>query len=628
MSEDIFETPSSTPNFQTELAEQLAQIVPEAIADGKIDVIKLQELLAQDVAETSERFGLFWPGKQRALRIAQMQTTATLKPAFEQSKDWHSTGNVFIEGDNLEVLRILQKHYHSKIKLIYIDPPYNTGKDFIYPDNFREGPDTYLEWTKQVSSEGKTLSSNSDSDGRYHSNWLNMMYPRLKLARNLLVEDGAIFVSISEHEVTQLRKLLDEIMGESNFLAQFVVRTSGGRQDSANYAQAHEYLIAYARKIDTFVAGREPKEALGYNRIDEQTDRKYKTQLLRKWGDNSRRQDRPNLFYAITAPDGSDFYPRLDDGSDGRWRWSTGTMNAAIQDGLVEWKSQPGGWVSYEKIFEPSEGEENSKPFSSVIDVKGSGSTETKNLLGKKYFDYPKSTELMMHVLRLANVKDGDSVLDFFAGSATSAHAVLKFNNLEGGTRNFIQVQLPEPLSEDSEAYQDGFRSISEIAIKRIELAAQELEVSSEDQLSIESSQDLGFRVYRLAGTSFAKWRPSESPDTNALERHLFDLRDSAFDAATEEDLLTEILIKQGYSLTESIKRVTTSGLNLLSVGEGLVLAYLDEKVKPELAALTSIAAQEPSRLIILEDAFHGDDELKTNLAQLCKSKNIELWTA
>jgi adenine-specific DNA-methyltransferase len=628
VNEEIFETPSSTPDFQTELAAQLAELVPEAIADGKIDMLKLQALLAQDAAEPSERFGLFWPGKQRALRVAQMQTTATLKPSLEQSKDWNSTGNVFIEGDNLEVLRILQKHYHSKIKLIYIDPPYNTGKDFIYPDNFREGLDTYLEWTKQVSSEGKALSSNSESDGRYHSNWLNMMYPRLKLARNLLAEDGAIFVSISEHEVTHLRKLLDEIMGESNFLAQFVVRTSGGRQDSANYAQAHEYLIAYARKLDTFVAGREPKEASGYNRIDERTGRNYKTQLLRKWGDNSRRQDRPNLFYPITAPDGSDFYPRLDDGSDGRWRWSTDTMNNAIQDGLLEWKLQPGGWVPYEKILEPLDGEENSKPYSSVVDIKGSGSTETKHLLGKKYFDYPKATELMMHIFRLANVKDGDTVLDFFAGSATTAHALLKFNNVEGGTRNFIQVQLPEPLPEDSEAYEDGFRAISDISIRRIHLAAQELESASHDQLSMERPQDLGFRVYKLAETSFAKWRPGGSLEMTALEQHLFDLRESASDSATEADLLTEILIKQGYSLTESVKQVTVGGMNLLSVGEGLLLAYLDETVKPELAALTDIAAQEPSRFIILEDAFHGDDELKTNLAQLCKSKNIELWTA
>lgn len=191
---EIHETPRSTPNFRTELAKQLAELVPEAIADGKIDVAKLKELLAEDVADETERFGLFWPGKKRALRAAQEPTTATLRPDKANSKDWDTTQNVFIEGDNLEVLKILQKHYHNKIKLIYIDPPYNTGKDFVYPDNFKEGLETYLEWTKQVNEEGKKVSTNSESEGRYHSNWLNMMYPRLKLARNLLTDDGVVFV--------------------------------------------------------------------------------------------------------------------------------------------------------------------------------------------------------------------------------------------------------------------------------------------------------------------------------------------------------------------------------------------------------------------------------------------------
>lgn len=219
MTDDIYETPSSTPNFQTELAEQLAKLVPEAISDGKIDVAKLQELLADDAAETSERFGLFWPGKQRALRTAQMPTTATLRPEPEKSRDWDTTKNVFIEGDNLEVLKILQKHYHGKIKMIYIDPPYNTGKEFVYPDNFKEGLENYLEWTHQVADDGKKLSTNSETDGRYHSNWLTMMYPRLKLARNLLSHDGVIAISIDDNEQENLKKLCNEIFGEQNFVA-------------------------------------------------------------------------------------------------------------------------------------------------------------------------------------------------------------------------------------------------------------------------------------------------------------------------------------------------------------------------------------------------------------------------
>ena len=248
MSSDINETPSTTPDFRTELAAQLAELVPEAIADGKVDVTKLTELLAEDAGSESERFGLFWPGKRRALKAAQEPTTATLKPCPELSKDWDATQNVFIEGDNLEVLKILQRHYHGKIKMIYIDPPYNTGKDFIYPDNYKEGLQTYLEFTKQVDENGKKLSTNSESEGRYHSNWLNMMYPRLKLARNLLTDDGVVFISIDQHEHENLLRMCSEIFGESNVLGSVaVVNNLKGRSDDEYFATANEFLVACGR---------------------------------------------------------------------------------------------------------------------------------------------------------------------------------------------------------------------------------------------------------------------------------------------------------------------------------------------------------------------------------------------
>ncbi|MCT2024365.1 site-specific DNA-methyltransferase, partial [Corynebacterium sanguinis] len=249
MNDDINYIPSDTPDFQTELAEKLAELAPEAIADGKIDVEKLKELLNGDADESNERFGLFWPGKKRALRAAQQPTTATLKPDLENSKDWDTTKNVFIEGDNLEVLKVLQKHYHGKIKMIYIDPPYNTGKDFVYPDNFKEGLDTYLEWTKQVNDEGKKLSTNSESEGRYHSNWLNMMYPRLKLARNLLTNDGVIFVSIDDNEFHNLFQIMLQVFGEQNYLNTFTwVNNLKGRQiTGAGAAGTKETVIAFAR---------------------------------------------------------------------------------------------------------------------------------------------------------------------------------------------------------------------------------------------------------------------------------------------------------------------------------------------------------------------------------------------
>lgn len=268
--ENPFEVPGASPDFRTELARRLAELAPEAVADGKIDFEKLRELLAEDVAESSERFGLFWPGKRRALRAAQEPTTATLKPDLSRSKDWDTTGNVFIEGDNLEVLKILQRHYHNKVKLIYIDPPYNTGKDFVYPDNYREGLDTYLEWTRQVNEEGKKLGSNSETEGRYHSNWLNMMYPRLKLARNLLTDDGVIFISIDDNEQDNLKKLCNEIFGESNFIASLpTIMNLKGNNDQFGFAGTHEYTLVHAKNISHLKLNQFPVDDEGLEEWEE-----------------------------------------------------------------------------------------------------------------------------------------------------------------------------------------------------------------------------------------------------------------------------------------------------------------------------------------------------------------------
>ncbi|WP_350258504.1 site-specific DNA-methyltransferase [Scrofimicrobium sp. R131] len=263
MTDEIYETSPTTPDFRTELARQLADLVPEAIADGKVDVEKLKELLDDDAADSSERFGLFWPGKKRALRAAQEPTSATLKPDFENSKDWDTTKNVFIEGDNLEVLKILQKHYHAKIKMIYIDPPYNTGKDFVYPDNYKEGLDTYLEWTRQVNEEGKKVTTNAETEGRYHSNWLNMMYPRLKLARNLLTDDGAILISIGDNEIAGLRLLCNEVFGENNFVGAFSRTSAEGGGLAKQIIKGHDYVLIYARNLTNFPPLLRPKDIRG-----------------------------------------------------------------------------------------------------------------------------------------------------------------------------------------------------------------------------------------------------------------------------------------------------------------------------------------------------------------------------
>jgi adenine-specific DNA-methyltransferase len=612
---DIYETPSGTPNFKTELAAQLSELIPEAIADGKVDIKKLAELLGEDAGEDGERFGLFWPGKKRALRAAQEPTTATLKPDTENSKDWDTTKNVFIEGDNLEVLKILQKHYHGKIKMIYIDPPYNTGKDFVYPDNFKEGLGTYLEWTRQVNEEGKKVSTNSESEGRYHSNWLNMMYPRLKLARNLLTQDGVIFISIDDNEINNLVKVCNEVFGEGNHVATFIWKSkSGGANDSGEVAVDHEYVVCFSRSNIESVLGLDPDAVATTSYSNEDALGRYSLERL----DKQNLGYHVSLDFPIVGPDGAEYVVRQRDPRrpNARWRWSKKTVEEryselVFKDGNV-----------YTKNYEKPGG----KPRSLLIDDRfgrtRTGSTEVRELLGGSYFDNPKPTKLLKTLVEIGTTTDS-IVLDFFAGSASTAHSVLLVNAKDGGNRRFIAVQLPEP-TDDEDAQRAGFSTIADISRKRIKAARDRIKSEVTDQ-----TVDTGFRAYSLADTNFAKWHVSSDVDTTALEQHLLDLRDSADDDATPDSLLTEVLLKQGYSLTEQISDAEIDGLKLKAVGAGLVLAYLDEHTKPNLEQLRAVLASENlAKFIILEDSFKGDDELKTNLMQEAKTRGVELWTA
>ena len=634
MNDDINHIPSNTPDFQTELAEKLAELAPEAIADGKIDVEKLKELLADDADESSERFGLFWPGKKRALRAAQQPTTATLKPDVENSKDWDTTKNVFIEGDNLEVLKVLQKHYHGKIKMIYIDPPYNTGKDFVYPDNFKEGLDTYLEWTKQVNEEGQKLSTNSESEGRYHSNWLNMMYPRLKLARNLLTDDGVIFISIGDQEIDNLKKVCNEVFGEDNFLANIVWanREGGGGSDSTTFKSKHEYLLAYARsRANTVIFGDETEEDKTYPFEDEFVQERGRYKLIKL--NSFSIQYSKSMDYEIQNDDGSVSVPS-EKGRRGIWRWSRAKYDWGVANGFIVKKQRDDGyWTIYTKQYfkVDNNGEPivRTLPPNALVDKYSStGATKALTALlgGTKIFDYPKPVPYLKHILKWVTKSD-DIVLDFFAGSGTTAHAVVELNGEDGGRRRFIQIQLPEPVAEGSEASKSGFQTIADIARKRIQLAG-DLAASQVTGQTV----DVGFRAYKLSDTNFSKWQVSSDTPANELEKHLFELRESANDNATPADLFVELLLKQGYSLTEDIGDASIAGLDLKTVldadGDVSVLAYLDEHTKPTLDQLREIADSKPVRFVILEDCFQGDDELKTNLVQICKTSGVELWTA
>lgn len=643
------QVPHASPDFRTKLAEEIARIAPEAVADGKIDVAKLRELIAEDAGTKTERFGLFWPGKRQALKAAQSPTTATLVPQKAASKEWENTSNVFIEGDNLEVLKTLQRHYHSKIRMIYIDPPYNTGKDFIYPDNYKEGLASYLEFTKQVDEEGQRLSTNPETAGRYHSNWLNMMYPRVKLARNLLAPNGIMYISIDEHELANLLRLCEEIFGSENVLGAFpVVMNLKGNQDAFGFAETHEYLVACARD--------KSRCDLGHFEVDEEAVRAeweqddyglYKqADNLRATGVNAPRSKRPNLWYPIFLDTTTEsYYVTADDkpedssheviwpvnpaGDELSWYWSKKKFESSKHDLILKHTSN--GWQFYKKQRPSLEGTPTRKPKSIFFKPEYSTSTATKKLktlLGGRYFNGPKPVPFIVDLLEISTDRDS-IVLDFFSGSGTTAEAVMTLNARDGGDRSHIQVQLPEPSPPDSPAAEAGYSTIAELARSRIDLAGKEIKRTRQAQLDHRNAElDVGFRTYELADTNFSKWRLDSSIDEEQLKQELLQLGDSTHDDASLDDLLVEVLLKLGYSLSERVSEIDVEGLTVQSVDDGVLLAYLDEHTKPSLDQLNSLVQAASKRLVLVEDAFQGDDELKANVSHLCRTHNIDLWTA
>ena len=650
----IHELSGTSPEFRTQLAKQLEDLVPEAVADGKVDVAKLKELLDEDAGDTNERFGLFWPGKKRAMRAAQDPTTATLKPAKDLSKDWDTTENIFIEGDNLEVLKVLQKQYHNSIKMIYIDPPYNTGKDFVYPDNFKEGLQNYLEFSKQVDAGNKKISTNTETAGRYHSNWLNMMYPRLKLARNLLTDDGVIFISIDDAEQVNLKKACDEVFGESNFIGQFVWKSKPqGGNDNGLIVTEHEYILLYARKLSsTALIGRK-LETKKYTIEDEYVAERGRYSLTKL--DLSVLPYRFNLDYAVDAPDGTKIYPggvsktEWEDRKNGsnkdhdwRWRWSEKRFAEGVEKGYIHIKqNQAGVWTVYTKEYEFIDNDGNIidrlAKHRTVIDkiTTVNGTRDVAGLFEQRLFSYPKPVDLIRHFIGM--VEKDVTVLDFFSGSGTTAHAVMQLNAEDGGNRKHIQVQLPEPTDEKSEAYKAGYRKISDIARERINRAGEKIKTDYADKLAERDTPlDIGYRTYKLSDTNFTKWKSEATNDLGELQMRLDAMRSSSDDSASEEDLLVEVMLKLGLPLTSRTIEREVSGLTVHQVVASAdhddsatqPVFYLNEHTKPTLEQLRAIVTElTPSRFVILDDAFQGDSQLKTNLVQTCKSYDVELWT-
>lgn len=639
-------------NFK-KLAEMFPNAVTETINEnGEVvraidkDVL-MQEISCKVVDGNEERYQFTWPDKKKSVLLANAPINKTLRPVRENetvptgadsegkpycstgSVDFDTTENLYIEGDNLEVLKLLQETYLGKIKMIYIDPPYNTGNDFVYNDEFGIRSEEWNGISGNYDADGNqivgALERNTEANGRFHTDWLNMLYPRLKLAKDLLRDDGVIFISIDDNEVENLKKVCGEVFGEGNFVAIINWKGRGGRQDSKYYAAVHEYILCYAKQREYFVAGEEIKSGDVYPKYDKEKGRYYKTQLLRKWGSNSRREDRPNLFYPITAPDGTEVYPvvavrdsqrpSICEKIDGCWRHGASTMEKNIKNGLVEFvKQDDGTWIPYEKIFAPLEGEEKTKKYTTWIDETNDGAKGIKDLFGSTVFDYPQSPNLLVRFLKMAGVESGDIILDFFSGSATTAHAVMQLNAEDGGHRKFIMVQLPEKCDEKSEAYKAGYKTICEIGKERIRRAGKKIREENADNSSLltpNSKLDTGFRVLKCDTSNMKDvyYNPAEY-EVNMFSR----LEDNIKEDRTPEDLLFQVMLDLGVLLSSKIEETTIAGKKVFNVEDNYLIACFDSDVSEE--TIKAIAKQKPY-YFVMRDSSMASDSVATNFDQI-----------
>ena len=609
-----------------ENVSKLAELFPECVTEvlnednklvKQVDFNVLKSLLKESIIEgDKERYQFTWPGKQAARDEAFTSIDKSLRPCKEESVNFDTTENLYIEGDNLAVLKLLRHTYHGKIKMIYIDPPYNTGSDFVYNDKFKQTKAEYDETSGEFDELGNRLYTNTAGGGQFHSNWLNMMYPRLLLARDLLSKDGVIFISIDDNELSNLQKICNEILGKANFLAILNWKGRGGKQDSKYYAIIHEYILVYAKNIAHFEAGEEIKEEGVYPKFDTVKQRYYKTSLLRKWGSTSKRSDRPNLFYPIPAPDGSPVYPMLSKTEEGRWRWGKERMDKALKDGMIEFvKSKELGWIPYEKTYAPLEGEEETKKYNSWIDDISNGTSELKELFGISPFDFPKSTKLISLFIKMAGIKDG-IILDFFSGSSTTAHAIMKLNAEDGGHRKFIMVQVPEKCDEKSEAYKAGYKNICEIGKERIRRAGKqilvELKEKSDGSLFTENTSiDVGFRVFKQSDSILLnmKVKPEEVDQITIKQISKFKTD------KTPEDLLFYSMLELGVPLSEKVEKISIGIHSLYKVENANLIACFENNIDE--AMVTEVAKMNPDYFVLREDAI--DDSLINNIDSIFK---------
>lgn len=649
----------------SEKLSKLKELYPEAFSEDQIDWEKLQATLGNQINLSQERYHLNWAGKSEVFRILQQRTSATLIPVPEESypvkssfchsestlQSGEESQNIFIEGENLEVLKVLQKSYFGKIKMIYIDPPYNTGSDsFIYPDRFAESKDEYLKRIGDKDEEGFLLKEgmirkNSKDSGHYHSNWLSMMYPRLYLARNLLRDDGVIFVSIDDNEVHNLRMIMNEIFGEENFVGN-IVRATGTTtgQGSGSLGKSFDFVLVFSKMSNYEIGGIEltEKDILRYNLEDDKG--KFSILQLRRTGSQDRREDRPNMFFPIKSPDGTNVFPKGPTGYESRWRVGKTRYEKMVEDDLIYWKkNDEDEWVAYFKYY--VEGR-TKRPSNLWNDLEGNkkAQIELKDLFEKKVFDTPKPIDFLNRCLQISTSGDNNEIiLDFFAGSGTTAQAVMELNKEDSGNRKFILVQLPEKTDEATEAYKADYKSIADICKERIRRVIKKIDNPEENKIKTDPNQtNLGleekqgnsdhqsqttnnqFSVFKLAPSNFKIWRSDVIENTEDLEKMMNIFDDQVKPNAEKENMLYELLLKSGYQLTVETAYIPSPNGGYYSINKNetiILLEVIDQAIIEEILKL------QPKNVIALDKLFVGNDQLKTNTVLQMKDANIEFRT-
>ena len=565
-----------------------------------------------------------WSGKSEARQMAQEVSTGTLRPAKEESKNWDSTENIYIEGDNLEVLKLLQKSYHGKIKMIYIDPPYNTGKDFVYKDNFIDNIENYKEITGQINKEGIKLTTNTETNGRYHSDWLNMMYPRLKLARNLLTDDGVIFISIDDNEQANLKKICDEIFGEENFVAVAPRKTGAGSaatNSDSELRKLNDFIFIYLKSR----GAKFRKNIKGSRKYPyEDKNGKYELVKLQASGSDATRRARPKMYYSIyLKEDGSlttdmneknivkEIIPNKVNEEDGRWIWGKERFEE-----MKEKFTYYDGETVYRKLYYDETEDQNIYQVEKAwFDgfTNAQGTKEFDELFKKKkIFNHPKPIDLIKLLINLANKENSFLILDFFSGSATTAHSVMQLNAEDGGDRKYIMVQLPELCDESSEAYKAGYKNICEIGKERIRRAGEKIKLDESLPLENREKLDIGFKVFKLDSSNIKEW----DTDTEDLQQTLLDSMENIKLDRNSLDVLYEILLKYGLDLNISIEE----NKDFYSIGGGSLLVSLNKEINAEVIKsmceeyknLLEIDKDFKTTVILRDNSFKNDVD-KTN---------------